>query len=156
MKPELLSLIPSGKGFCIKSNLILKAFHAILLGLFFTTVSTNTYAQTAQWVLDATVSDVKVYHMITKCGDMDVVYLKFINDNSEAKKISWDATYVTNKPTPVVNPQGRQVLNLSTGEIAGVNCNAETNRALYLLAYEIGEGNQPTISGFSISNITVE
>lgn len=141
----------------MKNKFLSSAMAVLSVCLLLTAFSINSVAQTSPgWVLDNTVSNIKVYHKLTKCGDLDVVYLKFVNQNAGSKSISWDATYTTNKATPTTNPFGRQTLTVPAGEIEGDGCTASTNRALYTVAWEVGEGNAARIDAFSIANITVE
>ena len=131
----------------------------LLMALVFVFVSLafsiSALAQSStEWILDATVSNVKCYHMITQCNGENAVLLKFENERSATTKISWDCTYTTNLSQPSVNPEGRQSIHLKWGVNAASDC-AGGNTVLYLKASHI-DASCTQISQFDFSNITIE
>lgn len=108
------------------------------------------------WTLDTTVGDVKCYYKIGKCGDVDVAFALFENTSKTNVTISWDEEITSNRKSIQANPNGNQTLTISPGITYAVNCDDTQNSALYVLAYQVDDGNTVNIYKFHFINCKIK
>lgn len=143
-------------------------FIAIVLGLFMNVTACsdgyatgkisaikNSIPPPIEWVLDKTVSNVDFYHAITACNDKNVVFLKFVNRNSTAVKISWKEIFVTKANEQKNGFAGKKVLNLAPGTTTPADCSDVNNRQAIITSSDVDPTSIVDISNFIYEDITV-
>jgi len=145
-------------------------FAAMALSLFFTTAISyagsgtagntvasinNQLAPTGDWVLDKTVSNVDFYHAVNVCNGKNTVFLKFVNRNANAVKISWKEIFVTAHRERIEGFAGRKEMVIQPGTTTPADCNDATNKKAIIRGSEIDPMAVVDIVNFSYKDITV-
>ncbi|MBL0359417.1 MAG: hypothetical protein IPP72_22280 [Chitinophagaceae bacterium] len=148
-----------------------KHFVAMALSLFLTTASNAgnivvlhhpevlnldaTSHPTAEWVLDKTVSNVDFYHSITACNGKNVVFLKFVNRNSQSVKISWQEIFVTSGRERREGFAGRKEMLIPTGTTTPADCADVASKKIIIRGGEVDPMSVVEIINFIYKDVTV-
>jgi hypothetical protein len=144
------------------SSSITRYLYMFALGLFLT-LSGNAEASThksasvdSTWTLDTTVGSIKCYHKVSKCGDMVTVFVLFDNTGSGSQTISWDAQVTSNRSGVQSHPNGKLTMTLLPGLTKATSCGDGEPRELYIMAYEVDDGNDVNIYSYRFANCSVK
>ncbi len=115
--------------------------YVLILGFMF--LCSNSHAQdkillpdkTGTWILDQTVSNVALYHMIDECNGKKVTFLKFENKNKFKVQINWTEVFITSQvATKTESFDGEKKLLLPAGQVMTTHCGETINQACLILA----------------------
>jgi hypothetical protein len=92
----------------------------------------NTFTITAEeWTPAVEKDGVKAYYRITTCGEDQVIYLRFVNSNAGAVRVSWKGeVQFTGEAVPRSIKEENSSLTLQNGEISGTTCTNPANAEL--------------------------
>jgi len=84
--------------------------------------------KTGVWILDNSVNNVDMYHMITDCNGKKVTFLKFENKNNYSVQIAWKEVFVTEQVSDKIRSiNGEKKLELLAGQLAVPKCGETSN-----------------------------
>jgi hypothetical protein len=122
----------------------------------FTAVAGFNYDARAQvaWTLSQSVGNVDCYYSITQCGSDNVVFLKFVNNNSGSATISWNEVFTTQAGTGQQSGVTKQ-LTLAPGTTMQIDCADSSHPECLIGPADITVTYLAVISDFNFSNISV-
>ncbi len=135
------------------------------LGFFLLLASTAIFAQTnSDWTPIGLTANgrniqngVEAYYQLSQCGDMNVVFLKFVNTNSYNIIVDWNDAVFTQQHTWAVNQKGDRRKTLVIGKhktIFGDCQNAGVQKDLIINVRDfIGDIDQ--FSSFKLASFNV-
>jgi hypothetical protein len=84
---------------------------------------TESIVPVEDWVLATEKSGVKAYYRITTCGEDQVIYLRFVNNNLGAAQVSWKGEIrFSGESQPRSIKEQISSLTIQNGEISGTSC----------------------------------
>lgn len=107
------------------------------------------------WVLDKTVSNVEFYHAIRVCNGKNTVFLKFVNRNTRAVKVSWKEVVVTADRQRKEGYAGKKDLLIQPGVTTTQDCTDADNKKTIVRGAEVDPMSVVDIAGFIYKDITV-
>ncbi len=116
-----------------------------------------SHCNSLDWNLDATVSNVELYHAISECNGKKVVFLKFNNKNSGPVTVYWKEVFITQEKNAekTEGPFGEKQLVLSSGETFSSGCDDIKQKELLARPDQITPVYQAEIIKFNFQDIRV-
>ena len=107
------------------------------------------------WKLDATLNNVSFYHALSECNGKKIAFLKFVNKNNFATKVSWKETVKTQFRAEEKAVRGQQSLLLPPGETFENDCSGTTCKACVILPEQVNPTYLAQIIDVSFKDIAV-
>lgn len=107
------------------------------------------------WTFSQTVNSVEFYYSIQECDGDNVVFLKFVNNNSGIVTANWTEVFDTQAGPGQVGHFGQRQMLLAPGVTAQTDCSAITCPECLIVCEEMMTTYKALINGFSLDDITV-
>ena len=127
-----------------------------VVAVFLFSASAHAFEPKAiNWKLDATVNNVEFYHAIAECNGQTTVFLRFVNKNTNAVKVSWKEAVTTQMRTESHPFRGDQKLTLQPGETMENSCSGTNCKTCVITPSQVNPTYLAKIADFSFKDITV-
>jgi hypothetical protein len=107
------------------------------------------------WVLDKTVSNVEFYHAIRVCNGKNTVFLKFVNRNTRAVKVTWKEVVLTPDRQRKEGYAGKKEMLIQPGITTTQDCADVDNKKTIVRGSELDPLSVVEIAKFMYQDITV-
>lgn len=114
---------------------------------------TGFIVSTEEWILAVEKSGVKAYYRITSCSEDQVIYLRFVNNNTGSVQVSWKGeVQFTGETGPRAIKEENTILTIQNGEVSGTTC---TNPAIAELVVKPTQSPVVNMEAYFFQQLTI-